>query len=248
VVFAIFALLVVAIRRSGFGERLLAMKDSPAACATLGLNLTLTKLAVFTLSAAMAGIGGALYASTLGSVSPELFNLFQSLPLVLLAVVGGIGSPGGALFAGIVLGGIPIVVATFTSLEKPLGVLPGLLGISLADNPNGTVPDLARRFQPVKKVRGVLVGLLVVLAGLYVAERAGALAKWPFAILIVVATFASIPVAELILARRERGPAELAEVAPAEVPLEWVGIERPFTEDDVEALDKVLALPGLSPQ
>ena len=61
-------LLVVAVRRSGFGQRLLAMKDSPAACATLGIDVTRLKLSVFALSAAMAGVGGALYAGTLGSV------------------------------------------------------------------------------------------------------------------------------------------------------------------------------------
>ena len=60
VVFGLFWLAVVAIRRSRFGERLLAMKDSPAACATLGMNTTFTKLAVFSLSAAMAGVGGSV--------------------------------------------------------------------------------------------------------------------------------------------------------------------------------------------
>ncbi len=49
------------------------MKDSPAACATIGLDVKRTKLAVFSLSAAMAGVGGALYAGTYGSVSPERF-------------------------------------------------------------------------------------------------------------------------------------------------------------------------------
>jgi ABC-type branched-subunit amino acid transport system permease subunit len=45
---------VVALRRSAFGRRLVAMRDSPAACATLGVNLFFTKLAVFGISAAIA--------------------------------------------------------------------------------------------------------------------------------------------------------------------------------------------------
>src|ERR687894_732700 len=73
VVFALMYLLVVGIRRSTFGQRLLAIKDSPAASATLGINTTLVKLAVFTLSAAMAGLGGALYGGTLGAVGPQNF-------------------------------------------------------------------------------------------------------------------------------------------------------------------------------
>ena len=74
------SLLVVAIRRSRFGRRLLAMRDSEAACATLGLNLLGTRLAVFMLSAAIAGLGGALYATQLASIGPNNFDFVTGLP------------------------------------------------------------------------------------------------------------------------------------------------------------------------
>ncbi len=61
VVFALLSMGVLALRRGPFGRVLVAMKDSEAACATLGLSLRTTKLVVFMLSAAMAGVGGALY-------------------------------------------------------------------------------------------------------------------------------------------------------------------------------------------
>ena len=61
VVFALMALVVVWVRRSMFGQRLLALKESPAACETLGMNPRMTTLAVFTLSAGMAGLGGGIY-------------------------------------------------------------------------------------------------------------------------------------------------------------------------------------------
>ena len=48
----------LAVRRSTFGHRLLAMKDSPAACATLGMNVVRMKLSVFMLSTGIAGLGG----------------------------------------------------------------------------------------------------------------------------------------------------------------------------------------------
>jgi ABC-type branched-subunit amino acid transport system permease subunit len=63
VVFALFSIALLALRRGPFGRVLVAAKDSEAACATLGLSLTTTKLVVFTLSAAMAGIAGALFAT-----------------------------------------------------------------------------------------------------------------------------------------------------------------------------------------
>ena len=141
-VVALGYLLVVVVRRSGFGQRLLAMKDSPAACATLGIDITRLKLSVFALSAAMAGVGGALYAGTLGSVSAERFSLFESLPLLLLTVVGGIGTAAGPLFTGLLLGGFPIAIATWPFLGNLNRVLPGTMGVALGRNPNGAVRDI----------------------------------------------------------------------------------------------------------
>src|SRR5437899_12994800 len=77
------------------------MRDSPVACATLGLSLTRTKLAVFMIAAGMAGIGGALYGGLKTTAGSTDFLMLQSLPLLLLAVIGGITSVGGALVGGI---------------------------------------------------------------------------------------------------------------------------------------------------
>ena len=57
------ASLMIALRRSAYGRRLTAMKNSPAACATLGLNVVRLKLSVFMISAAIAGLGGCLFAA-----------------------------------------------------------------------------------------------------------------------------------------------------------------------------------------
>ena len=172
VVFGLFWLVVVAIRRSRFGERLLAMKDSPAACATLGMNTTFTKLAVFSLSAAMAGVGGAFYAAAQGGVAAENFNFFNSLPIVLLVVVGGIGTAAGALFAGVISVGVPLVTAPLTSIQGPLRLLPGLMGIGLGRNPNGVSTDIVRRSNLLKRAPAVIVAMVVtVVVLLRVAHR-----------------------------------------------------------------------------
>ncbi len=187
--FCILAMVVVALRRSRYGERLLAMKDSPAACATLGMGLTATKLSVFAFSAAIAGVGGAVYAGALGTMSGDRFTFFSSLPLLLLAVVGGIGSVGGAVFAGLVLYGIPLVTGTWSDLDIPLRSLPGLadigtllaltpglMGIGLGRNPNGVVRDVAARFEPAQRRPTVFVGLGVVLALLVAAVETDVIA------------------------------------------------------------------------
>ncbi len=138
--FALVAMVVVWIRRSTFGQRLIAMKDSPAACATLGLNLTFTKLAVFTLSAAMAGLGGALYGGAIRAADASLLDFFAGLTILMVMVIGGINSIGSALFAGIFLG-TPILSNLFPNLKELPLVLAGGAGIGLGKNPNGFIAN-----------------------------------------------------------------------------------------------------------
>jgi branched-chain amino acid transport system permease protein len=230
-VFCVCALLVVAVRRSYFGERLLAMKDSPAACATLGLNIRRTKLLVFSLSAAMAGVGGALYGATLGTVSPDRFSFFESLPLLLLAVVGGIGSAGGAIFAGLVLYGIPLVSASIVWFANIGRVLPGAMGIGLGKNPNGVVPDVAERLSPLRRATAILAVMLLAIVGLVIAAKLEILENWTFAFAV-----GGVIVLASAIADRKR------LIGEDEESLEWVGIERPFTADDVRRFDAELGL------
>ena len=235
VVFALLYLVVAAVRRSGFGERLLAMKDSPAACATIGVNVTALKLAVFSLSAAIAGIGGALFAGTLGSVAADRFSLFESLPLLLLGVVGGIGTASGALFAGVVLGGLPVAIAIWPFLENVNRLLPGTMGVALGRNPNGAVRDIASSYAVVRDVPAALVGLLAsvaLAAGLAMGE---AITGWGLTFALVAALVVWPQVAEQVVARRR--PSEVAET-----PLEWAGLHAPLTEEQVRAIDAQLGL------
>ncbi len=233
---AVSYLLVVAVRRSGFGQRLLAMKDSPAACATLGLDVTRLKLAVFALSAAMAGVGGALYAGTLGSVSPERFNLFESLPLLLLTVVGGIGTAAGPLFTGVLLGGFPIAIAIWPFLENLNRLLPGTMGVALGRNPNGAVQDIAASYRVLGDAPTALGGLMasvVVATGLLVLD---AITGWSFTIALVVAL-----VVWPAVARRIVTP-DPEDVADEQISLEWAGLDRPLAPEQLAEIDHALGL------
>ena len=154
VVFVLLGALVTYLRRSAFGRRLQAMKDSPAACATLGLDTTRLKVEVFALSAAIAGVGGALLGGWRGRVGTDQFSLLQGalpgLPLVLLAVVGGIAAVAGALLGGLLLAVFPLIGDAVPSLQNLMAILPGLAGISLASNPDGAIA------QTVQQVRANL--------------------------------------------------------------------------------------------
>ncbi len=145
-VFVLLAWLVVFLRRGEFGRRLQAMKDSPAACTTLGLDLTRTKVQVFALAAAIAGAGGFLLAGWKGTVGKDDFSLLtgplSALPLLLLAVVGGITVVSGAMIGALLLVALPQIAAEHPSLNNLMILLPGLVGISLARNPDGLVSDV----------------------------------------------------------------------------------------------------------
>ncbi len=170
-IFVLIGIGLIALRRSRYGRRLTAMKDSPAAAATLGQNLVKLKLSVFMLSAAIAGIGGVLLSAATLSVSATTYIIFISLALVMLTVVGGIGNVAGALMGGILAGSaFQVLNATFTNLSMDHGngggfwsvmanvalVAPALVGVSLGRNPSGAVPQIVANYSPLWRVKGVL--------------------------------------------------------------------------------------------
>jgi len=152
VVFGLAGMGILAIRRGPFGRTLSAMSDSSAACATLGLNLTFTKLAAFATSAALAGMAGALYAGTQHIVGADDFIYVESLILVLMAFVGGINTVSGALIGGMALGAaFPIISPHLPhSLQQLSYVGTGLGAITIGRNPSGTMGEISKAFDRLR--------------------------------------------------------------------------------------------------
>lgn len=250
-VFCLLALFVVWLRRGPFGRRLLAMKDSEAACATVGMNLRGTKLSVFAISAGMAGLGGALYGGMNQSIHRELFDFVSGLPLFMLVVVGGVGAVGGALIAGITLGSFTLIPAIFVSMGNLLtnlfGVLPGTLGITMGRNPNGVVHEFRDRFAALWRAKMILLVLIAVefvlriVAGFRALPAFGGFtSSWCWFSLSIIALFVAANTAEIREDRRRQAEATADDLH--DVPFEWIGIETPFTAEHVRALDHELAL------
>jgi branched-chain amino acid transport system permease protein len=151
VVFALAAIGVLALRRGRFGRRLVAMSDSPAACATVGISLTSAKLIVFGLSAGMAGLAGALYGGITGEVTSDDFAMLASLTLVLLGAVWGIRSVTGALLAGLAFVLLPTLFPSYADITY---LAAGLGAIGLSRNPEGVVGDsVARASDLLRRLR-----------------------------------------------------------------------------------------------
>jgi len=218
VVFAVVGNLLVWLRRNAWGRRLAAMKDSPVACATLGLNLTSTKVGVFALSAAIAGAGGALAGR---SFTADSFSLPASLPVTMLAVVGGIGSIAGAFIGGLLLGAIPIASTVFAAnaigvfrfvsipVRDVLAFTPGMMGISLGREPDGAAPQIAVGYRAVGRSVPALVVSVVGAVTLWLATRFGLVARWSFVAALLVFVVAAVPLLPLVLSPRT--PEDTAE-------------------------------------
>jgi branched-chain amino acid transport system permease protein len=185
VCFVLLCLIVVAIRRSSFGHRLIAFKDSPAACATLGMNARASTLAVFATSAALAGVGGGIYGMALGSAAPDVFQFFSGLSILLVMVVSGITSVGAAAAAGLFLGG-PTIANFFPSLTQLTPVLVGGAGISVGTTPNGLIPaGLRPIWQSVTRRVWLLAVVLALIAGTWLARVTGIIDNWTMTAMIV---------------------------------------------------------------
>jgi branched-chain amino acid transport system permease protein len=95
-------LLVAHLRRSGLGQRMLAVRSNERAAAAAGINVRNTKFAAYAISSFIAGAGGTLYGYSLGSVSAERFGILIALGFVAFAYVGGITMVSGAVFGGLI--------------------------------------------------------------------------------------------------------------------------------------------------
>jgi branched-chain amino acid transport system permease protein len=165
--FAMVAIGVLALRRGPFGRRLAAMRDSQAACATLGLDVRRTKLAVFALSAAIAGLAGALHGGLAGTAGALDFDPILNVTLLLFAFVGGITTVTGALIGGMLFALLPlvqseapawaggvvfaVVATTAIALGKQPNGLAGLLYAKLRGS--GDVRRTAERARPSPATR-----------------------------------------------------------------------------------------------
>lgn len=97
--------------RTPTGRAFIALRDSEVSARSMGIHAARYKAYAFGLGAAMAGLGGALYAHKLRFITPEQFGIHQSIDLLLLIVVGGIGSVHGVFLGAIFLISLPQLIA-----------------------------------------------------------------------------------------------------------------------------------------
>jgi branched-chain amino acid transport system permease protein len=118
---------VLNLLRSPTGRAFVAIRDSEISAQSMGIHLARYKTLSFAISAALAGVGGALYAHNLRFLSPDQFNIIQSIDLLLMVVIGGLGSIHGVYFGAIFLITMPqLISATKSWIPAVIADAPGL--------------------------------------------------------------------------------------------------------------------------
>ena len=98
---------------SAQGRAIQSIRDDERAAELVGVNLTYYKMLVFTVGASIAGLAGAVFANYNAFVTPEDFNFNAGVLMVVMVVLGGMGSFGGTIFATVLLYFTPVLLSIF---------------------------------------------------------------------------------------------------------------------------------------
>ena len=108
---AALVLLTVAVmlnlKRSKYGRAIMAIRDNRIAAESVGLSITRYKLAVFVIAAFFAGCAGVLYGHSLANIKAAAFDYNMSIEILVIVVLGGMGSVPGSVVSAIVLTVLP---------------------------------------------------------------------------------------------------------------------------------------------
>jgi len=100
-IFTVFA--ANRLNNSRIGRAWIAIREDELAAEAMGINIVKMKLLAFALGASFAGLAGAFFASKMKFVSPESFTFFESVIILCMVVLGGMGSISGVILGAVVL-------------------------------------------------------------------------------------------------------------------------------------------------
>lgn len=166
---AVVAFVAWRLRASRLGRAWIAIREDEDVAEALGINLVVTKLLAYMLGAAFAGLGGAVFAGLVGSIFPSSIDLFVSINVAAIIIIGGMGSLPGVVVGAIFLIGIPELFREFQDYRflfygvaliammryRPEGLIPStIVARELHDKPEGPTDEPERPARPATASRG----------------------------------------------------------------------------------------------
>lgn len=129
-------LLALNILRAPVGRAMCAIRDSEISAQSMGIHLASTKTLAFAISAGFTGLAGGLLAHRIGYLAPDSFTLLTSIQLLLMVVVGGLGSLHGVMYGAVFIGLLPVGIALLrdalpAAIAQVPGLEPGIFGLIL---------------------------------------------------------------------------------------------------------------------
>lgn len=123
IILGLVALTIVAVFRlenSRLGRAWLALREDEIACQAMGIDRTRAKLTAFALGATWAGLAGVVFASQVTFINPTSFTFMQSVMILSIVVLGGMGSIPGVILGAVVLIVLPEYLRTFSDYRMLL--------------------------------------------------------------------------------------------------------------------------------
>lgn len=138
VALALFTIFVVnRLKDSRIGRAWIALREDEVACQAMGIDKTRTKLTAFAMGATWAGMGGVIFAAKTTFINPASFTLWESITILCIVVLGGMGSIIGVIFGALILILLPEYLRAFS--EYRLLIFGAVLVIVMIFRPGGMI-------------------------------------------------------------------------------------------------------------
>jgi branched-chain amino acid transport system permease protein len=143
VMFTIFV--VRRLQDSRIGRAWIALREDETACQAMGIDKTKTKLSAFALGATWAGMGGVVFASKTTFINPSSFTIWESIIILCVVVLGGMGSIVGIICGAMVLILLPEYLRAFS--EYRMLMFGAILVIMMVFRPSGIISSVRKVYK-----------------------------------------------------------------------------------------------------
>ncbi len=141
ILLCIFTIFVVnRLQNSRIGRAWIALREDEIACQAMGIDKTKTKLTAFALGATWAGMGGVVFAAKTTFVNPASFTIWESIIILCVVVLGGMGSVPGVIAGALILILLPEYLRAFS--EYRMLIFGVVLVLMMVFRPGGIVSDV----------------------------------------------------------------------------------------------------------
>ena len=137
------------LENSRLGRAWIAMREDEIACQTMGINVTKAKLTSFALGATWAGLAGVMFAAKTTFINPASFTIWESIIILCIVVLGGMGSIIGVIIAAFILILLPEYLRIFS--EYRMLVFGAILVIMMIFRPGGIINAKRKVYQYKEK-------------------------------------------------------------------------------------------------